>query len=219
MVAASHPLMSRYLAAQLAGDQREALRLVVDEGIGKGMTVREIHLNVVAEAQRELGRLWQENRITVADEHQATAISQLVLSHVYASLQRDQRIGKTIVVACVEGEQHEMAARIAADMLESAGFDVAFLGANVPTWSLVHKIRAVRADALALAVTMTFHLKAARDAITSIRETLGAEFPILVGGEAVVAAPDLDAFLGVRVSRGSALNLLSTARRALGVPT
>lgn len=207
--------MARYLAAQLAGDQREALRLVVDEGIARGMTTREIHLQVVAEAQRELGRLWQENRITVADEHQATAISQLVLSHVYSSLHREGRLGKTFVVACVEGEQHEMSARIAADMLESAGFDVAFLGANVPTWSLVHKIRAVKGDALALAVTMTFHLPAARRAIEAVRSSLGAEFPIFVGGEAVVKAPD--SFDGVHVSRGTALDLIESARRVLEV--
>jgi MerR family transcriptional regulator, light-induced transcriptional regulator len=214
---AAHPLMPRYLAAQLAGNQREALRLVMEEGLGAGMSAREVHLSVVAEAQRELGRLWEQNRITVADEHQATAISQLVLSHLYTSMERDEHVGKTIVVACVEGELHDMAARIAADMLESAGFDVVFLGANVPTWSLVHKLRAVNADALALAVTMSFHLDAVRKAIAKVRESLGDALPIFVGGEAVADAPELADGERVHVSRGSALDLVATARRALGV--
>ena len=212
-----HPLMLRYLAAQLAGNQREALRLVVEEGLGAGMTTRDLHLRVVAEAQRELGRLWERNEISVADEHQATAISQLVISHLYTSLEREHRIEKIIVVACVEGEQHDMAARIASDVLESAGFDVVFLGANVPTACLVDKLRAVKADALALAVTMSFHLEAVRKTITSVRETLGSDFPVLVGGSAVADAPELSATPGVYVSQGSALELVTSARRVLGV--
>ena len=209
--------MSRYLAAQLAGNPREALRLVLEDGLGAGLSARDVDLRVVAEAQRELGRLWENNEISVADEHQATAISQLVLSHLYTSLQRDSRVGKIIVVACVEGEQHDMAARIASDVLESAGFDVVFLGANVPTASLVDKLRAVKADALALAVTMSFHLDAVRTTITRVRDALGAELPVLVGGDAVVDAPELAASPGVHVSQGSALELVAIARRVLGV--
>ena len=210
-------LRGRYLAAQLAGNAREALRLIVDEGLAKGLSPRDIELDVVASAQREIGRLWECNRISVADEHQATAISQLVLSHLYPSLERSSPVGKTIVLACVEGEYHDMSARIASDMLESAGFDVIFLGANVPTRGLIEKLRATNVDALALAVTMAFNLEAAHEALVEIRAAL-PDLPILVGGEALAAANvelgDLD---GVIISRGSALDLIALAKQTLGV--
>jgi methanogenic corrinoid protein MtbC1 len=47
----------------------------------------------------------------------------------------DSASGKVVTLACVEGELHEVGARMASDFLEMAGFDVRFLGANVPTCS------------------------------------------------------------------------------------
>lgn len=218
MSAPIHPLMSRYLEAVLAGDRNEALRIVLEEGFRKGESARVLDLDVVAAAQREIGRLWQENRITVADEHQATAISQIVLSHLYPSFERGDRIGKRVLVACVDGELHDMAARIATDLLDSYGFDTTFLGASCPTSELPPKIRQVKADALALGVTMTFHIQAAREAVRFLRTQLGPDFPIVLGGEAAIAIPDAASFEGAIVSRGSAADLARTLRHALGVP-
>jgi hypothetical protein len=39
--------MQRYLAAQLAGDRREALRLLVDEGLLRGIPLQDIHLKII----------------------------------------------------------------------------------------------------------------------------------------------------------------------------
>ncbi len=52
-------LTRSYLAAQLAGDRREAVRLLMEEGIGRGNSVIDLHLRVIQEAQREIGRLWE----------------------------------------------------------------------------------------------------------------------------------------------------------------
>ena len=62
-------LLSRYLEAQLAGDRRTAARVVIDEGLGAGHSVHALHAGVLQAAQREIGRLWQQNRISIAEEH------------------------------------------------------------------------------------------------------------------------------------------------------
>src|SRR5690349_3730573 len=79
-------LVKRYVEAQLAGDRDAAIRLLMEEGLEKGVSVAELQLDVIQRAQREIGRLWQENKISVAQEHLATAISQLVLAHLYRHL-------------------------------------------------------------------------------------------------------------------------------------
>lgn len=216
MSAPVHPLMSRYLEAVLSGDREEALRVVLEEGFRKGESARVLDLDVVAATQREIGRLWQENKISVADEHQATAISQIVLSHLYPSLERAARVHKRVLVACVEGELHDMAARIATDLLDSYGFDTTFLGASCPTKELPPKIHQVKADALALSVTMSFHVHAAEEAVRWLRTVLPAAFPIILGGEAAIAIPT--SIEGAIVSRGTAADLARTLREALGVP-
>jgi methanogenic corrinoid protein MtbC1 len=208
--------MRRYLAVQLAGDRREALRLLVDEGLLRGISVQDLHLKIIQPAQYEIGRLWQENRISVAQEHLATAISQLALSHLYRHLPRAPSNGKAVVLACVEGELHEVGARIASDFLEMAGFDVRFLGANVPTSHLVRMVREQPPDLLVLSVTMTYHLPALRTALEQVRAA-APRLPIAVGGLAFTWVPGLEKELNVTFHGWDARELVASACRTLGV--
>jgi MerR family transcriptional regulator, light-induced transcriptional regulator len=209
-------LQQRYLAAQLAGDRREALRLLVDEGLLRGIPLQDIHLKVIQPSQYEIGRLWQENRISVAQEHLATAISQLALSHLYRHLPRDPSNGKVVMVSCVEGELHELGARMASDFLEMAGFEVRFLGANVPTSHLVRMVREQTPDLLALSVSMTYHLPALRTAVEQVR-AIAPRLPIAVGGLAFTWVPGLERELGVSFLGKDARELVASACQALGV--
>jgi MerR family transcriptional regulator, light-induced transcriptional regulator len=209
-------LRERYLAAQLAGDRREALRLLVDEGLLRGIPLQDLHLKIIQQAQYEIGRLWQENRISVAQEHLATAISQLALSHLYRHLPRDPSNGRTVMISCVEGELHELGARVASDFLEMAGFDVRFLGANVPTEHLVREVRAQKPDLLALSVTMTYHIPALRQAVAAVRE-VAPLLPLAVGGLAFTWVPGLEAELGVPFFGRDARELVASACRMFEV--
>jgi methanogenic corrinoid protein MtbC1 len=209
-------LQERYLAAQLRGDRREALRLLVDEGLLQGVPLQDIHLKVIQPAQYEIGRLWQENRISVAQEHLATAISQLALSHLYRHLPRDPFNGKVVMLSCVAGELHEVGARMASDFLEMAGFDVRFLGANVPTEHLVRMVREQQPDLLALSVTMTYHLPALREAVDQVRAA-APRLPIAAGGLAFSWTPGLEKELHVSFHGRDARELVASACRTLGV--
>lgn len=125
-------LAARYLEAQLASDQRACICLI-EEAIERGVQVQDLHLKVIQPCQREIGRLWEQRRISVAQEHLATAVSQLVIAHLYRHLPRVAANGKLVLIACVEGEHHDLGARVASDFLEMAGFDSLYLGENFPT--------------------------------------------------------------------------------------
>jgi len=209
-------LRERYMAAQLAGDRREALRLLVDEGVLRGVPLQTLHLEVIQQSQYEIGRLWQENLISVAQEHLATSISQLALAHLYRHLPRDAENGKVVMVSCVQDELHELGARMASDFLEMAGFDVRFLGANVPPEHLARMVREVRPDLLALSVTMTYHLPQLREAVRHARQALPG-LPIAVGGLAFRWAPELEKDLDVSFFGKDARELVASACRTLGV--
>lgn len=209
-------LLERYLSAQLKGQRQEALRLLLEEGVQAGLSVPDLHLKIISPAQREIGRLWQENRISVAQEHLATAISQLVMAQLYRHLPRDAPNGKRVTVACVEGELHEVGARIASDFLEMAGFDVEFLGANVPTDSLVKWVQDSQPDLLCLSATMSFHLGALTEAIERVRAVL-PHLPIAVGGHAFEWARGLEQRLGVTFYGKDAKALVAGACQELHV--
>ncbi len=210
-------LCSRFLAAQLRGDRHEALRLLLDEGIQRGVDVPSLHLGVIAPAQRVIGELWESNRIGVAEEHQATAIAHLALARLYPHLQRRSRIACDAIVACVEGEHHDLGAKMVADFLETEGIGVRYLGAGVPIASLVDVIRLRRPQLVALSVTLGENLPAAARAIAAVRVAAPAAH-IAVGGHALADDPGFVERVGPVIVARDAASFLTALRAAGLVP-
>ena len=148
-----------------------------------------LYLKVIQPALYMVGTLWEAGRMTVAQEHHATTISRLALAQLSAMLASQADNGKVAVVACVEGEHHDLGAQMTADLFEMAGFHVRFLGANVPTSDLLAAIRADCPDVLALSATMPANLPALREAIAGVRAEVGDRVVVAAGGQALAVTP------------------------------
>jgi methanogenic corrinoid protein MtbC1 len=144
----------------------------------------------------------------------ATAISVMALAHLFDETEVTTRLQRTVLVACVEGELHDFAARLAADALEHGGFTVRFLGASVPTDHLVRMLREDPPDLLVLTVTMAFNLPAARTAVARVREAMGDRVKIAVGGGALGGAAA--GGLGADFTGADAGELVVEATQVLG---
>jgi methanogenic corrinoid protein MtbC1 len=152
-----------------------------------GFPHERLFSDVVLPALREVGRLWQTKEISVADEHAATEICRYVIFRVIDSIPRDTRLPYKAVVACVPGEEHEMAARVLADYMEARGWTVIFLGRSLPEDDLVAAVSENAADVVILSVTMIANLPALRDLLKRLREiSPGAK--AIVGGRAAIRA-------------------------------
>jgi len=184
-------LCQRYLAAQLEKDQPAALRVLFDEGLAVGISVQELYLEVIQPAQYEIGRLWQANLLTVAEEHIATSMSQLALSMLYPSIPRAASNGLRVLVGCVGGERHDLGARMVADFYEMAGYSVRFLGADVDADRLVAMVREDPPDLLGLSVTMTFNVESLRVTTDRARDAVGDQLSLVLGGAAFSSQPKL----------------------------
>ena len=172
-----------YLDALRAGDRRRALA-VVDDARAAGLGLPVLYLEVFQPALREIGRLWQENQITVAEEHLATAITQLAMGRLYTDFcMTTSRNGRTLLAACAENEKHEVGLRMICDLLELQGWDATYLGAAVPQDSLVAMVLRDRPDVLALSASIAPHLPQLRSLIQAVRAATGQAAPyIMVGG-------------------------------------
>jgi MerR family transcriptional regulator, light-induced transcriptional regulator len=213
----SHPaewLLAHYLPALLAGERQAVLDMVVEEGLGRGLLAPDIYLRVVQPALYRIGNLWAARRIGVADEHVATELSRLVLAHLYAFLPCKPGIGKTTVVACVEGEEHELGARMVADFLEMGGFEVLFVGTGVPIDELVALVRGRRPQMLALSATCAAQLPALAATVAAVRAAIGDRVVLAAGGQALDGTPNQ---LDVDIWGGDAYSVVAAARRALRV--
>lgn len=186
-----------YLEAVLAGDRRRAFA-VLDRARGAGLGHREMYLEVFQPALREVGRLWQENRISVADEHLATAITQAAMARLYDDLFTvSRRRGPLLIAACADSERHELGLRMICDLLELEGWDTVFLGATTPIDSLVEMVEARRPAVVALSASIAPHLGRVGEAIRALRERLGDRAPLIaVGGRPFIEDPELAGRVG-----------------------
>lgn len=182
----SHPLapISRnFLQALLAAD-RAAASHIISQALADGTSVEDIYLEIFQRTQREIGRLWQIQRITTAQEHYATAATQFIMSGVFRNALPRPLIPRTFVAACVPGELHDTGLRIVCDFFELAGWHSHFLGPDVPAADLLEFAVHHDAHLIGLSASLCTRLRQTRDTITHIRAHSPPDrFKIIVGGE------------------------------------
>ncbi len=189
-------LTMHYLDALLAGDRHEAGRLI-HQAVAQGTGIEDIYLKVFQRAQHEIGRLWQMNRISVAQEHFCTAATQQIMAQLYPHIFTTEKTGRHFIATCIGGDLHEIGLRMVADLLEMAGWDTYYLGADVPVESVVRTLGERAVHVLGVSVTMAYHLAAAEALIRSVRASEAARnLKILVGGQPFNVMPDLWKQLG-----------------------
>jgi methanogenic corrinoid protein MtbC1 len=200
---------SAFLEAIVRGDRRAANQLV-DRILDRGATLRDLYLNVMEPALHEIGRRWQDNEVSVAEEHLATAITQAAMGRAFERVYRwhDSRT-PSLVAGCVEDERHQIGLRMLCDLLELEGWDTTYLGASVPTESLVDIVRKRRPDVVALSATTAPHLPHVRSTIAAIRDAKLEPAPLIIAGGAAVGG---DASLAGRLGAD-----LTAANAAHGV--
>lgn len=172
-----------YLDSLLKGDRGACLD-VVQEMLKRDLAPEVIYRDLFQRSLYEVGELWESNRISVAVEHMATAITELLIATVYpAALAGRRPKGKRAVISCSANEYHQVGARIVADTMDIHGWDVTFLGANTPARDLLSMIDGRKPDILGLSLSIYFNFSG----LTRIIEEVRQSFPrldIIVGGQA-----------------------------------
>jgi MerR family transcriptional regulator, light-induced transcriptional regulator len=205
----------RYLDFLLRGERQAAYELVKD-ALCSGVNIKDIWLRVFQDAQYEVGRLWQSNQISIAQEHYCTAATQNIMSRFYGQIFSVARRGRVLVTACAPGEIHQIGMRMVADFFELEGWDTHHLGANTPSASLVDFIAQRRPDLVGLSATMTFHLEAVAAIVRALRANPGTrDVLVLVGGHAFGREPDLWRDIGADGCARDAQGTLEEADRLL----
>lgn len=173
-----------YGDALRAADGRTAERIAL-ECLQEGLGIEALYGRVIAPAMWRIGCLWEEGAITVADEHLATALTHRVMASAYGASfgGATVRAGR-ILLAAVEGQRHSLGLRMAADVLELGGYEVNYLGGDVPLEALMDAISSRQPDLVGLSCTLESEVGPLRAAVAEIAKSF-PEMPILLGGQGV----------------------------------
>ncbi|WP_448189020.1 cobalamin B12-binding domain-containing protein [Azospirillum sp. sgz301742] len=211
-------LARSYLALALEG-QREAAVNLIRSAFKQSLDLPAIYKDILGPAQREIGHLWEFDRITTAHEHRCTAISQLAVAQLYPRILslRNQRLnGRTLIAASVGGDLHELGLRMVCDVFDAAGWTTTYLGASAPLAGILRLAGEERPNLVLLSVSMGMHLLSAWDIIQALRaDPATRSLPVLVGGRAFAVDPTIANRLGANAYAPSAGQALAVAEKEL----
>jgi methanogenic corrinoid protein MtbC1 len=190
---ASGPIAEQRLFLQaILSPNRKAAANIVREALRSGCSIHDIYLNIFQKSMYEVGRLWESNQITVAQEHMATAITQSVMAIVYEEIEYTGRPRGKMVITGVEGEMHQIGAYMVADVLEADGWDVVFLGTNTPHSAVLAAVDSHQATVLGISATLLSNVPQVVRLVEIAKKRWGTTAPrIILGGAAFRFAPAL----------------------------
>ena len=141
---------------------------------------------VVVPLMRHVGELWYRGELSVAQEHLATAVVRGMLSDL-ALTRSPLREGPTVVVATPANQMHELGALVVAATAASTGWQVTYLGANVPAQDIAATVDRTAASAVALSVTHPIDDPALGNELRDLRAQVGPHVALLAGGAAALS--------------------------------
>jgi DNA-binding transcriptional MerR regulator/methylmalonyl-CoA mutase cobalamin-binding subunit len=189
---ASHdPVEADTFTAGTADLVAEGLRLAVvmdGEGLQALMRRSAVALGatafldrVVAPFLHAIGDGWTKSEIGPAQEHLASEIVESVLSWLAAPAM-DAAEGPVLVVGTLPGEQHRLGARLVAAVAAFEGWQVRYLGVDLPGAELARGAKLVGAKVVALSAVGGAATPEAVEALKEMRAGLAPEVRVILGG-------------------------------------
>lgn len=99
-------------------------------------TLQSVYMDILTPAMTEIGNLWHRGDILITTEHYATAYIRGRLLQILHSFPRAYE-KPPIIAGCAPGEQHDIGSILFTLTLRQRGFNVIYLGADVPLEDLM----------------------------------------------------------------------------------
>lgn len=205
----------RYFDAVIIGEQVLA-RTVVDEALEQGFTVPSIYLDILTPTQVRIGEMWFEGDLNIAQEHLATSITLAIMEKLRGGDDNTDKLGVRAIVTSVEGDQHQVGARMMADFLLADGWDVDFLSSPTPAEDLIEFVQARGGDIVALSSTLIGSLSKVKYIADTLHK-MDSSLKVLLGGRSLHLTGYEARSLGCDAIAEDAFDGVTKARQLLGL--
>ncbi len=158
-------------------------------------------VDMLLPAMAEVGNRWERHQIEIYEEHLASqAIKSLLIRLPALPAAAAPPIGRTALVTCAPGDEHDLIPMAMSAYLETKGWKVKNLGGSLPVGQIVAAAAALEPDVLFITLTMLFLI----DELLTVLDGLRRDYPsgkVIVGGRGTVAARALLESRGAFVAR------------------
>jgi methanogenic corrinoid protein MtbC1 len=133
---------------------------------------------------QEIGSRWQDGKMRTSHEHMATSIVVAFLCSIN-SRYRVAPGAPVLAVATPAGQMHELGALLASSAAYEAGWDVLYLGADLPAEDIAAAVKSRGARALLLSLVFPQGDSGTMAELRELRSLVGPRLPIFAGGQGV----------------------------------
>jgi DNA-binding transcriptional MerR regulator/methylmalonyl-CoA mutase cobalamin-binding subunit len=171
-------------------------------------------VEVLQKGLSQIGELWYTNKADVQQEHFASSLAIRRVDALIAAAPLPTRSNR-ILVACPPGEEHVFSSLLITLFMRQRGWDVVYLGANVPIARLEATIKATNPGLIILAA-MQLHTAATLMEMAQFLHGTGV--PLAYGGRIFTQIPDLRARIPGYFLGESLENVVSSIESLLVAP-
>jgi len=162
--------------------------------------------DVVLPYLARLGERWEQGAVSIAQEHFATNIVRGRLAGLARGWGNGH--GPRALLACPEGDFHDLALMVFGIVLNRSGWRIDYLGANTPLGELIRSADARPPDLVVVAATLSRSLAPLAEQLT----VLAQRVPLILAGPG--ATPGIARTVGARLVTGDPV----TAAGSVGWP-
>jgi 5-methyltetrahydrofolate--homocysteine methyltransferase len=133
----------------------------------------------------EVGRLFNNNEMIVAEVLQSAEVMKAAVAHLEQFMDKDESAGRgKVILATVKGDVHDIGKNLVHIILKNNGYQVVDLGIKVPPEDLIKAIKEHQPDMVGLSGLL---VKSAQQMVVTADDlrAAGVDLPILVGGAAL----------------------------------
>ncbi len=162
----------------------------------KEATALDIVNGPLMKGMEEVGRLFNDNQLIVAEVLQSAEAMKASVSYLEQFMDKDESATRgTIVLATVKGDVHDIGKNLVEIILKNNGYRIVNLGIKVPPEDLIAAYHSHKPDAIGLSGLL---VKSAQQMVITAQDlrAAGVEVPLFVGGAALTRK-----FTATRIAR------------------
>jgi 5-methyltetrahydrofolate--homocysteine methyltransferase len=182
--AADLPLEER-LARYIVEGTKDGLKTDLDRKLAEGSAPLDIINGPLMAGMAEVGRLFNNNELIVAEVLQSAEAMKAAVSHLEQFMERaDAATRGTVILATVKGDVHDIGKNLVEIILANNGYRVINLGIKVPPETLISAYFEHRPDVIGLSGLL---VKSSQQMAITAGDlaAAGIRVPLLVGGAAL----------------------------------
>ncbi len=131
----------------------------------------------------KIGERWKTGELRPVHEHMTSSVIRS-LTYILRNNNPCPPNAPRMIVSTPIGQLHELGALLAAIMAELCGWQVTYLGANLPAEEIAAAVRYTNACALTLSISFATEDNIVAKEIRRIKKLIGNEVTLIVGGRA-----------------------------------